>query len=280
MNRSTRISTLAAIVGLASLLAFLSPPIPQSEIYHEFADQREFLGIPAFLNVVSSLCFVLAGAVALRGLAPHRSGRRPTFIESREAWPWVALFLGTMLTGFGSGFYHWAPSNSSLFWDRLPMSVVATSLLAAVLSERIGVKTGLRWLMPLLLLGMLTVVYWRWSENQGTGDLRGYGLVQFLPIILVPLLILLFSPRYTATHGYFAAIGLYLLAKITETWDHAIFGIGQIISGHTLKHLLAAAALFMLHRMITQREPVSHLRNVAANRPVANPHKSSRPRQP
>lgn len=155
------------------------------------------------------------------------------------------------------------------------MSVVATSLWAAVLSERIGVKTGLRWLLPLLLRGILTVVYGRWTENQDTGALRGYGLVQFLPILLIRLLILLFSPRYTATRGYLAAIGLYFLAKTAKTWDHGIFAIDQIVSGLTLKHLLAAAVLLMLHRMITRREPVFHLRNAAAGHRVTNPHKSS-----
>ena len=38
------------------------------------------------------------------------------------------------------------------------------------------------------------------------------------------------------------AIALYILAKSAEVSDHAIHGWLQPLSGHTLKHLLAAAA--------------------------------------
>lgn len=275
MKRSTRISILIAIPLLAVVIALFISPIPQPEEYHDFADQRGFLGIPNFLDVVSNLPFLLVGGWALWRLLGPAQSRRPLFLEDREKWPWVFLFAGTLLTGFGSAYYHLAPSNETLFWDRLPMAIIAMSLVAAVISERIGVRTGLRWLAPLLLIGLFSVAYWAWTESREAGDLRWYGLVQFLPILILPVMILLFSPRYTRTGDYFAALGWYLLAKVAEALDETIYAMGQLVSGHTIKHLIAALALYWLYRMISQREPASHLRPVGKPLP-----KNGRPKAP
>src|SRR5690606_36416572 len=102
---------------------------------------------------------------------------RPVFVDPVERWPWVVLFAGAILTGFGSAWYHWSPSNESLVWDRMPMALVAMSVLSAVIAERIGVKAGVKALVPLLLVGVFSVLYWIWTEQRGTGDLRLYGLV-------------------------------------------------------------------------------------------------------
>jgi hypothetical protein len=271
MKRSTRIAILLAIAAIAGVITLLLPPVPQPQEYHDFADQREFFGIPHFLNVASNLAFILVGAWGLFGLrkrsensapaAGHPLPHVPLFLEEREKWPWAVLFLGTFLTGFGSGYYHWMPSNETLVWDRLPMTLITMGLMAAVISERIGVQAGLRWLTPLLVVGLLSVAYWAWTD-----DLRLYGLVQFLPILLIPLLILLFAPRYTGTGGYFAALGWYVLSRLAEAWDSPIYAVGQLVSGHTLKHLLAAVAVYWLYRMISRRELVPSLRPVTAGR--------------
>src|SRR5690349_24556260 len=106
-------------VMLASLLALLLvPPIPQDQGYHNFADQRELFGIPNFWNVVSNLPFVAVGAVGLWRF--HRDATT------------VVLFAGLFLTGFGSSYYHLDPNDSTLFWDRLPMTLCFAAILAAV----------------------------------------------------------------------------------------------------------------------------------------------------
>lgn len=260
MKRSNRITLILGVAALSAIALFFQPPISQPPEYHDFADQREFFGLPHFLDIVSNLPFLLVGAWALTGLLRFSPGHRPLFLEDREKWPWIILFLGAFLIGLGSAFYHGKPTNETLAWDRLPMTLVSMSLLAAVLCERIGIKTGLRWLAPLLIAGTLSVLYWAWGERTGTGDLRPYALVQFLPLLIIPLLILLFPPRYTETGGYIAALGWYVLAKVAEALDRPIFAAGEIVSGHTLKHMLAAAALYWLYRMISRRQPAPALR--------------------
>lgn len=279
MKRSSRVATIVIVAALAAVALIFFPPLSQPEEYHNFADQREFFGLPHFLNVASNLAFLLVGAVALIGLFRPRPNNASLFLEQREKWPWFFLFLGTVLTGLGSAWYHWEPSNSTLVWNRLPMTMVAMSLLAAVVTERIGIKTGLRWLAPLLIGGALSVLYWIWSEQKGAGDLRPYGFVQFLPLLLIPLLILLFPPRYTRTGGYFAALGWYLLAKCAEALDSTVYAVGAIVSGHTLKHLLAAVAVWSLYRMLSDRGPVPSLQPVSSTDtkdPKRRPHQKLR----
>lgn len=252
MKRSTRIAIVFAVVGIAVVTTLLLSPIPQPQEYHDFADQREIFGIPHFFNVVSNLAFILVGAWGLMKLmeTPASGKRLPRFLDERERWSWFVVFKATFLTGFGSAYYHWMPANETLFWDRLPMTLITMGLLSAVIAERINVRAGVRTLVPLLLIGVFSVIFWEAND-----DLRLYGLVQFLPLLLIPLLILLFAPRYTGTGGYFGALGWYLLSRVAEAWDHQIYALGQIVSGHTLKHLLAAVAVYWLYRMISGREP-------------------------
>jgi len=253
MKRSTRVAIIFAVVGLAVIVTLLLSPIPQPVEYHDFADQREIFGIPHFFNVVSNLALVLVGAWGLMQLmeTPTPGKRPPRFLDERERWPWFVVFQATFLTGFGSAYYHWMPTNQTLFWDRLPMTLITMGLLSAVIFERINLRAGVRSLLPLLLIGVFSVIF-----GAANDDLRLYGLVQFLPLLLIPLLILLFAPRYSGTGGYFGALGWYVLSRIAEVWDQQIYALGQIISGHTLKHLLAALAVYWLYRMISGREPV------------------------
>lgn len=257
MKRKTRISIIVVSALLAIVVMFFVPPIPQPVRYHDFADQRGWLGIPNALDVFSNIGFLIVGAWGVWSVLRASAARRPLFGDRRERWPWLALFAGTALTAFGSAYYHWAPSNKTLVWDRLPMAVAAMSLLAAVLAERVDVKAGLRWLPLLLAVGVASVAWWAWSEQRGAGDLRAYGLVQFLPLLLIPLLILFFPPRYSHTGGYFGAIGWYIAAKIAEHLDERIFSFGGLVSGHTLKHLLAAVGFYWVLRMLLLREPLS-----------------------
>jgi hypothetical protein len=215
----------------------LLPPIPQDQSYHQFADQRTILGIPNFWNVVSNLPFLAVGAVGLR--------------RFREDPATVVFFLGVFLTGIGSSYYHWNPNDDTLFWDRLPMTLAFAAILSLVVQERVNAQTGAILLWPALAVGLFSLLFWRWTD-----DLRLYFWVQFFPGLAVVLLFLLCPPKYTGTNYWIAAGVLYALAKVFEFTDEAIYSVGNLLSGHTLKHLAAAAACFAILRYFQTRQPI------------------------
>jgi len=244
-----------AISGLgvfAVILLFGGPAIPQDLAFHRFADQRLLLGVPHFWNVVSNLPFVFVGAAGLwfvQRQAPVGTGG--TFLTGDERRPYFWFFIGVGLTGFGSAYYHWHPTNPRLVWDRLPMALAFMGLFAAILGERIGPRVGSRLLGPLLLIGLASVLWWNQSD-----DLRLYYLVQFYPMAAIPFLLVLFPPRYTGTAWLFAALACYVLAKLCENpWDRTIYEAGHWLSGHTIKHLLAALGAYCILRLLQTRRP-------------------------
>jgi len=201
------------LIGIA-VFVFVRP-ITQDELYHSFADQRTLLGIPNFWNVVSNLPFAIVGILGLRSARD---------LASR------LLFAGVLLTAFGSAYYHWQPDTQRLLWDRLPMTIVFMSLFAIV--------AGRRLLFPLLCLGIASVIWWRIS-----GDLRLYVLVQFVPMVMIPVLLLTTRVK----PGLWAVLGFYALAKVAEAGDAALYSVLPL-SGHTWKHLLAALATYYILR--------------------------------
>lgn len=234
----------------------LLPRIPQPQAYHLFADRRGFLGIPNFGDVVSNVPFGVIGIWGLLFLLRSDSDRLAgRFLDSRERWPYVLVFIGLLLTAFGSSYYHFSPNNARLVWDRLPMTIAFMAMVAAIIAERISLRAGL-WLLPLLLLvGMGSVLQWYTSEARGAGDLRFYAAVQTYSA-LVLLLALIFPKRYTLTSDLAVVVGFYALAKALESLDKPIFAVGHIVSGHTLKHLAAGAAGYWILRMLQKREPL------------------------
>jgi hypothetical protein len=225
-----------AATSLAGLL--LLPPIPQDQSYHQFADQRTLLGMPNFWNVVSNLPFIAIGAMGLR---KFRHDPIP-----------IVVFLAIFLTGFGSSYYHWDPNDDTLFWDRLPMTLFFMAILAATIEERINARVGAVMLWPLLAIGVFSLLLWRWTD-----DLRLYFWVQFYPCLALPLLFWLFPPKYTGQFYWIIAAALYALAKLLEFSDGAVYSVGSILSGHTLKHLAAAAACFAVLRYFQTRRPIT-----------------------
>jgi Ceramidase len=230
--RALLILMLASLVGL-----LLLPPIVQNQHYHDFADDRTIFGIPNFWNVVSNFPFIAIGVAGLWQL------RRDPAI--------VVLFLGILLTGFGSAYYHLDPNDRTLFWDRLPMAIAFMAILSIAVEERVEAKAGANLLWPLITVGVFSLLLWRW-----TGDLRLYGWVQFFPCLAVPLLFVLFSPKYSGTSYWLIAAALYALAKLFEFYDNAIYSIGSLLSGHTLKHIVAAAACVAILRYFQKRQPI------------------------
>ncbi|HET6346844.1 MAG TPA: alkaline phytoceramidase, partial [Myxococcota bacterium] len=174
--------------------------------------------------------------------------------DTGEQAAWLFLFLGITLTAFGSSWYHLAPSNATLVWDRLPMTLGFMGFFAGVIGERISQRAYRLLLWPLVGVGVASVLYWYASEIQGRGDLRLYALVQFFPLLLIPLIMAFYRPRYSHGGLLFAALGLYAAAKAFEHWDRPIFeATGGIVGGHALKHLAAAVACWVLVRMFSVR---------------------------
>ena len=255
ISRNSSLWLLLAFTAAIALIAVLLPPIPQPQSYHQFADQRSFLGIPHFADVTSNFPFAVVGIWGLIFVF-RRGAPDTTFIDSRERWPYLLVFMGVFLTAFGSSYYHWSPSNARLVWDRLPMTIAFMAMVAAVIVERISLRLGL-WLLPILLLvGLASVLQWYLSEERGQGDLRFYAGVQVYAA-LVLLLALLFPPRYTRGSDLAVIVGFYALAKGLEMTDKPIFLLVHIVSGHTLKHLSAAMAAYWILRMLQKRRPLS-----------------------
>ena len=248
-----RLIVLITVVVVAVAVIFSEPPIPQSLDYHNFADQRSFVGVPNFLDVVSNLPFLIVGIWGLLVVAsPKYAG---SYITSGERWPYVVFFLGVVLTCFGSSYYHLHPTNGRLVWDRLPMTLGFMGILSATVAERINVKVGVRLLPLLVAAGVLSVLYWSWTEAHGQGDLRPYYLVQFGSLLVLLSMLLLFRTPYSRTWCLWTALGCYVAAKLLETFDSQIYDLGHVVSGHTLKHLAAAAAGYFIVLMLERRSP-------------------------
>ncbi|MCZ6698541.1 MAG: ceramidase domain-containing protein [Planctomycetota bacterium] len=228
-------------------------PIPQDPAYHLFADSQSYLGLPNFGNVTSNVGFAVVGLLGLMTVLGRRG--RGIFESPLDAWPYIVFFLGVGVVGAGSAYYHAVPDNERLVWDRLPMTVAFMSLFAAFIADRIHGRAGVVYLLPgLIVVGLLSLFYWEWTEAQGRGDLRFYVLVQLYPMIALPMMCWLFrQSRYTDGKYLAWVIGLYAAAKVLEVFDAGVFDLlANAISGHSLKHLLSAVATYMILRMLVQ----------------------------
>jgi len=228
------------------MLEVLFTPFAQDPAYHWFADNRTLLGIPNFWNVASNLPLMIVGGLGLVFLARQRPGMAPL------RYQWAVFFLGVLATSLSSAYYHLAPENATLALDRLTMTVGFMGLLGLVIGEYVSISWANRLLVPLLVLGAASVFYWLHTEARGHGDLRPYAIIQFLPMLLIPLLMWLRSGHSHLTRYLGALIAFYIAAKVCEHYDARLFAAGELISGHTLKHVLAAFAaatmLWGLHR--------------------------------
>ena len=263
---TSRKQSLWMLIVLTAIVAFvccMMQRIPQPQSYHLFADRRSFLGISNFGDVASNLPFAAIGIWGLIFLRRSRfSNKYAPFLDAREIWPYLFVFVGLLLTAFGSAYYHLAPDNARLVWDRLPMTITFMSMVAAVIAERIDLRLGLLLLPLLLIMGLFSVLQWYWSETKGVGDLRFYAAVQAYSALVI-LLMFFFPRRYTRTSDFGLIIGFYALAKVLELFDKPIFATLHVVSGHSLKHLAAAAAGYCILRMLQKRKPVTDVSSVS-----------------
>ncbi len=236
---------------IMALVIMFVPPVSQDPGYHNFADQRNISGIPHFWNVVTNIPFLVLGITGFFKFQKHElTGVIPDFFRA-----YLAFFMGLVLTGLGSGYYHLDPLNSTLVGDRMAITVTFMSFFVLIFGETISTRTASRLLLPLLFLGLASVVYWDITENLGTGDLRFYALVQFLPMLLIPLMLLFYGSCLSGRRWILAIILVYGAAKIAEMYDQQIYELIGF-SGHSLKHLIAAFGAFLFLKGLEVRKPI------------------------
>jgi len=245
----SRATAFAGFTLLCLAAALLLPAMPQPLDYHDFADHREVAGIANFLDVTSNLGFLIVAVVGL-AIVFHRD---TPFAHPAERWPYAVFFIGMLLTALGSAYYHLAPDNERLFWDRLPMTVAFMSLIAAQIAERVSLRIGLLLLTPMVLLGVATVVYWLASERAGAGNVVPYAVLQAYAMVALLLMTWGLPSRYTRGGELYWVFAGYVLAKAFETFDREVLAFGHLISGHTLKHLAAALAGLVVCHMLRRR---------------------------
>lgn len=245
------------LIGASALLIFIAlilvGPMAQDLTYHSFSDTTPILGIPNALNVLSNLPFLLVGMWGLVLLI--KGGQLRILAENKAAY--FALFFGVALVAFGSGYYHLWPDNKTLVWDRLPMTIAFMGLVSIVVSEFISVRLGRMLLFPLLAFGIFSVLYWHYTELDGHGDLRPYIYVQFFPIVAIPVVLLSFRSVYNRISCYWWLMAAYVLAKLVEYFDYSIYHHLELLSGHSIKHLIAAIGLYILLSGFRRREKIS-----------------------
>lgn len=226
----------------AGIIILIQDPIAQDVNYHHFKDTRNILRIPNFWNVVSNVLFLIVGILGLYEISV--AGKLRIVNDIKIAY--IFLFLGIILVAFGSGYYHLWPNNQTLVWDRLPMTIAFMALVSIIISEFISVRIGKALLLWLILAGFSSVVYWHFSEIWGEGDLRYYALVQFLPILVIPVILICFRSRCTNVNAYWWLLVAYISAKAFEYFDDDIYSVLGFISGHSLKHIAAALGSYIL----------------------------------
>jgi hypothetical protein len=247
------------VVTAAALVAFflLSSPVPQDPSYHQFADGRTLLGVSNFWNVMSNLPLMVIGLWGTLIVFRHHNIVCLPGLELA----YIVFFTGILLTAFGSAYYHLNPANDPLVWDRLPMTIGFAGLFSVILGEFVSPRIGRTILIPLLLIGIASVEYWAYTETNGQGDLRPYVVVQFLPMILVPAILLTYKPAIGSAKYFWYMLLFYVLAKLFEFIDSELYAASGVISGHSLKHVFAAMAPATLLYALMKRRHVMRAAN-------------------
>ena len=233
--------TIASLIIISFIGLFFIEPISQDLTYHNLADNRTILGINNFFDVVSNLPFLLAGLLGLFCIFKNWG--------VSNSWGWLILFVSVIFISFGSSYYHLNPENKTLTWDRLPMAIGFMALFVIVLTDYVNSKLGKWLLIPMCIVGIFSVVYWHIAD-----DLRMYAWVQFVSMALLLIIISVYKPTHLKTKYLIYAFIFYALSKIFEHFDKHIFELmSQSVSGHTIKHLLAAIATFFFYLLLKRR---------------------------
>jgi len=249
--------------GMPSMM-FLPPN------YHGSGDKSKpnaGIVLPNFGDTASNIVILLgglSGVVSLVALDLMETEKNGVGIDRTPSEEWqlnVCLplfFAATVVVSIGSTYYHWNPSDATLVFDRLPMTVAFAAIFCYMLDEYLSAQDGNTFessigqdmLIPLTITGIVSVVYWSWTD-----DLRLYAVVAIFPMFLMLFLVLFCSPpRHGGTVQQVLGLILYSAAKISEDRDHEVFNLtGKRVSGHSLKHILAGLAPIAIAHMVLVR---------------------------
>jgi hypothetical protein len=253
LSRPELVLSVVFLVALA--LAGFCLPVAQQAQYHAFADQRVWQGLPRAMDVLTNLPFAMVG---MWGLGRLWLASLESDLD-RRAQLAVVFFCGLLVTAMGSTYYHLQPDNWGLAWDRMGMVVVFAGLLGMAVADRISVRAGAAVLATTALLGPVAVLVW-----YQTGNLLPWSVLQGGGMLLVLALAL----REPLSGGWglplMAVMALYAAAKLLELGDHVVFDwTGGLVSGHSLKHVMAALAawpiLAVMHNRSRFQSPASVL---------------------
>jgi len=236
-----------ALIAILTAGAFSFPPVPQAQSYHLFADAHALWGIPNALNVLSNAAFL---AVGLYGLL-----RRPRFALGRDVLLGLVTFLvGLVLICAGSAYYHWAPSDEALLWDRLPMSLAFLGVSFSLIAAQSRLRAPFVLFVTLEAAGVAATLYGHLAQ-----DLRFYAMCQALPLLLAlasAARLWSVAAARPRARDLLLGFGAYGLAKAAEHFDRALYALtAEGVSGHTLKHLLAAVGAFFVLRCFLYLKP-------------------------
>lgn len=227
---------LLACFAVTCIILTRIPKMTQAQSYHNFADTRTVVGIPNFADVASNLGFFLSGLLTVYVASQ-------TDLDSKLIF---AFGVSQMLLCFASAYYHWRPCDFGLAVDRLGMSLVFALALILWLSDRdcsIVMNAQLVTLLVAICVG--GCLAWMLSNSKGDGDLRPYGLSQYFPLATLLVFMLFYKSKYKAQDWIaWVAIAMIALSKVPEIQDAHLFEkSGEFMSGHTLKHYVAAFGL-------------------------------------
>lgn len=234
MSPAAALRGLYAGTALLLLAAVLLPGVPQPQAFHAFADQRAWGPLPHALDVLSNLGFAAAAVAGARLLM----GAGTASLAPALRWLAALFFTGLACSAIGSSVYHWAPHDATLAGDRLGMSMAFAGMLGLALQSRIADRVAVRAAVAMLIAAVASVLVWICSGNLLPWVLvQGGGMLAILGLACV-------APRHGALALRLGAvIAWYGAAKLLEWGDAAVFeATAGLVSGHSLKHVLAAAA--------------------------------------
>lgn len=238
------------VIGVITLVIgifYFAGPIPQITHYHQFANQSSWLRIVNAENVLTNMPFLIVGFWGLFRF-------KHFVIESDiERISWYGFFIFIALTALGSAYYHLEPNHFRLIFDRIPIALSFIFLFNALIAERVSTKIARNLLAPMFIYSIASILYWYYTETIGVGDLRPYILVQLLPILLMPILLELYSPKYSKGWMFYLVGIWYFIAKLLEVYDHTIFDYLGFMSGHGMKHLFSALSCAQVAWMLEKR---------------------------
>jgi hypothetical protein len=239
------VALLTLVVVLGTLFRFEQP-----QAYHDYADKRVIAHVPFFWNVATNLPMAAVGVAGLVFLRRRRVPPAPgALVEASEVPAYAGFFAGAILAGLGSAYYHAWPQDATLVWDRLGMAVAFASLMVATLVDRGPPRMAAKLLTLTAAIALGSVLYWAAS-----GNLTPYLAAQVGALAIVLAAVVAAPGRYTRRSDMYFALAFYALASTAEKLDEPVFDwTGGFVSGHTLKHLLAAIAMGIVYYMLTRR---------------------------